>query len=178
MKSLYKHTSAILSVAAITLLTGCSDRVAIAQQAMQHIREEPAAPIQQIPEPKIIEDFVYNANGVRSPFLPPSLVNLKGKIVETEGVHPDFTRVKEPLEDYDLSELTYRGMVISPEGKQYGLIQRPDGSITSVQVGNYMGKNDGRIVEITPTQINLIEIVEDNRNGYVEKPQSLVSPIS
>mgnify|MGYP003483729953 CR=1 FL=1 len=63
-------------------------------------------------------------------------------------------------------------------GQQYALVQRPDGSVASVRVGNYLGLNDGRIVEITPTQINLIEIVPDSRAGFVEKPQSLVSPIS
>jgi type IV pilus assembly protein PilP len=41
-----------------------------------------------------------------------------------------------------------------------------------------MGKNDGRIAEITPTQINLIEIVPDSRVGYVEKPASLVAAVS
>ena len=69
-------------------------------------------------------------------------------------------------------------MVVSPEGEQHGLAQRPDGSITSVKVGNHMGLNDGRVVEITPTQINLIEIVPDSRAGFIEQPQSLVSPIS
>ena len=39
-----------------------------------------------------------------------------------------------------------------------------------------MGKNHGRIVEITSTQVNLIEIVEDARLGYVEKSANLVSP--
>ena len=32
-----------------------------------------------------------------------------------------------------------------------------------------MVKNDGRIVEITPTQINLVKIIPDSRVGYVEK---------
>ena len=63
---------------------------------------------------------------------------------------------------------------MSQTGQQVALIQRPDGSIATVGVGNYLGKNDGRIAEITPSQINIIEIVPDSRVGYVEKPNTLV----
>ena len=41
-----------------------------------------------------------------------------------------------------------------------------------------MGKNEGRIAEITPTQINLIEIIPDSRVGYVEKANSIVAAVS
>ena len=103
---------------------------------------------------------------------------MQGPTTPIDGVRPDINRIKEPLEQYELSQLVFRGVVISPEGQRYALIQRPDGSVASVKVGDYLGLNDGRIVEITPTQVNLIEIVPDSRAGFVEKPQSLVSPIS
>ena len=166
-----------LSVVALWL-TGCSDRIGMAEQAMYDIRNEPAQPIETPPQAKLIEDFVYSASLLRSPFLPPSLVSVQAPEASFEGVRPDITRTKEPLEQYEIAQLTFRGQVISPEGKQYALVQRPDGSVASVQVGDYLGLNDGRIVEITPTQINLIEIVPDSRAGFVERPQSLVSPIS
>ncbi len=158
-------------------LTGCDDRIAMAEQAMVAIRSEPAQPIEPPPKAELVEDFVYSANMLRSPFLPPSLVNVQGPVDSLDGVRPDITRTKEPLEQYELAQMTFRGMLISPAGQQYALVQRPDGSVASVKVGDYLGLNDGRIVEITPTQINLIEIVPDSRAGFVEKPQSLVSPI-
>lgn len=164
--------------ATVLSMTGCTDRIGMAEQAMADIRNQPAQPIEPPPKAELVEDFVYSASVQRSPFLPPSLVNVQGPVTSIDGVRPDITRVKEPLEQYELSQLVFRGVVISPEGQQYGLVQRPDGSVASVRVGNYLGLNDGRIVEITPTQINLIEIVPDSRAGFVEKPQSLVSPIS
>lgn len=159
-------------------LTGCSDRVGQAQEAMEQIRNEPAQPIEPPPKAEVIEDFVYRSSLLRSPFLPPSLVNVQAPTAPIDGVRPDISREKEPLEQFELEQLTFRGMVISPEGQQFALISRPDGSVASVKVGDYIGLNDGRIVEITPTQINLIEIVPDSRAGFVERPQSLVSPIS
>lgn len=83
---------------------------------------------------------------------------------------------KKKLESYELTELVYKGKVVAPTGQEYGLVLAPDGLVRDVQIGNYMGKNHGRIVEITPTQINMIEIVEDTRLGYVEKSANLVSP--
>ena len=163
----------VLSVTVLSM-TGCSDRIGMAEQAMTDIRNQPAQPIEPPPKAELVEDFVYSA----SPFLPPSLVNVQGPTTPIDGVRPDINRIKEPLEQYELSQLVFRGVVISPEGQRYALIQRPDGSVASVKVGDYLGLNDGRIVEITPTQVNLIEIVPDSRAGFVEKPQSLVSPIS
>ena len=164
--------------ATVLSMTGCTDRIGMAEQAMTDIRNQPAQPIEPPPKAELVEDFVYSASTQRSPFLPPSLVNVQGPATSIDGVRPDITRVKEPLEQYELSQLVFRGVVISPEGQQYALVQRPDGSVASVRVGNYLGLNDGRIVEITPTQINLIEIVPDSRAGFIEQPQSLVSPIS
>ena len=176
--SIQKLPMLLISIAIVLSMTGCTDRIGIAEQSMADIRNQPAQPIEPPPKAELVEDFVYSASAQRSPFLPPSLVNVQGPVTSIDGVRPDITRVKEPLEQYELSQLVFRGVVISPEGQQYALVQRPDGSVASVRVGNYLGLNDGRIVEITPTQINLIEIVPDSRAGFVEKPQSLVSPIS
>ncbi|MGG1353700.1 pilus assembly protein PilP [Psychrobacter pacificensis] len=162
----------------VLAMTGCTDRIGMAEQAMTDIRNQPAQPIEPPPKAELVEDFVYSASSQRSPFLPPSLVNVEGPTTSIDGVRPDITRIKEPLEQYELSQLVFRGVVVSPEGQRYALVQRPDGSVASVKVGDYLGLNDGRIVEITPTQINLIEIVPDSRAGFIEKPQSLVSPIS
>jgi len=59
-------------------------------------------------------------------------------------------------------------------GQILGLIQTPDKQVEQVHVGSYMGLNQGRITKITPTQIDLIEIVSDGRDGYIERPRSLV----
>lgn len=179
LKFNYRNIVLLGGLSAVLLISGCTDRIAVANNKMKEIREAPAQPIDPPPEPEVIEDFVYSAREFRSPFIAPSVVTAKVDESEnTEGVRPDLERVKEPLEEYELAQLVYRGSVVSPDGKQYGLVQRPDNSVTSVQVGEYLGLNNGRIVEITPTQINLIEIVPDSRSGFVEKPQSLISPVS
>lgn len=174
----YQSRLKLLMMVCVIALSACSNRIVTAEKDMADIRNQPAQPVEPPPQPQIIEDFIYSANELRSPFIPPGLMNLQTITIEDTGVRPDLNREKEPLEVFDLSLLVFRGMIVSPEGEQHGLVQRPDGSVTSVKVGDYMGLNDGRVVEITPTQINLIEIVPDSRAGFVERPQSLVSPIS
>ena len=174
----YQSRLKLLMMVCVIALSACSNRIVTAEKDMADIRNQPAQPVEPPPQPQIIADFIYSANELRSPFIPPGLMNLQTITIEDTGVRPDLNREKEPLEVFDLSLLVFRGMIVSPEGEQHGLVQRPDGSVTSVKVGNHMGLNDGRVVEITPTQINLIEIVPDSRAGFIERPQSLVSPIS
>lgn len=51
----------------------------------------------------------------------------------------------------------------------YGLVQTSDGLIHRVVPGNYMGQNDGRIVAITDSEIEIIEIISDGIGGYLER---------
>ncbi|STY90053.1 pilus assembly protein PilP [Moraxella bovis] len=160
----------------LSLLVGCTDRVSLAESEMQKIRSQGPQAIEPPPEPLKIEDFVYAAQGESDPFVPKSLRERQQVREQTPSVKPDENRVKEPLEEFELLQLTYRGKVVAPNGQEYGLVQTPDMMVHDVQVGNYLGKNHGRIVEITSTQINLIEIVKDTDEQYVEKTTPLVSP--
>ncbi len=178
LKKGYAKNTVGLLIAGLAL-TGCGDRVSLAEAEMQKIQQQPAQPITPPPQPQKIEDFVYGSNNAkppRDPFVPQSLIELQARVANMPSVRPDENRPKEPLEAFDLSSLIYRGKGVATDGQQYGLVQTPDGLTHNVQVGQYMGKNHGRIVEITSTQINLIEIVEDTRLGYVEKSANLVSP--
>ena len=73
-----------------------------------------------------------------------------------------------------LSELHVKEGDHVKAGQILALIQTPDGEIERIQRGSYMGLNHGRVTRITPTQIDLIEIIPDGREGYVERPRSLV----
>lgn len=167
----------IVGVFMVGSLVGCADsRIALAESEMQRIKLEDSSQIEPLPQPEKVEDFVYSASDVRSPFLQPSLLIIEAQAQQTESVRPNVNRPREMLEDYDLSELIYRGMIIDTTGKRHGLVQLPDGMIVDVKEGDYMGTSEGKIKEITPTQINLEEIVSDARLGFVAKPNALVSP--
>lgn len=167
-----KRTLVVCAVV-LSALAGCSSRVDVVNSEMADIRNQPPLPIEPPPTFESVPQFQYDAQNLRSPFLPSSLYT-ELKVMAGKRVYPDFSRQAEPLESYALESLLLKGNLKNAQDKIVALVQTPDGQISRVQVGNHMGLNQGRIVQITPTQIDLIEIISDGRDGYVERPRSLV----
>lgn len=86
---------------------------------------------------------------------------------------PDKDRAREPLEAYPLSSLTFKGIVVSPQGQVLGLVALPNGTLATVVVGEYMGEDSGRVVAINENHIRLEQLVFDG-NRYV-KAERLIS---
>jgi type IV pilus assembly protein PilP len=42
-----------------------------------------------------------------------------------------------------------------------------------VKVGDYLGRNHGRIVAIDEARVDVVEIVPDGEGGWLERPRSL-----
>ncbi|WP_151777699.1 pilus assembly protein PilP [Acinetobacter brisouii] len=163
----------ILALLPVFLVVGCSSRIDAVNEEMAKIRSEPAMPIKPAPTFEPVPSFEYAAQNLRSPFLPQSLYT-ELKVMAGKRVYPDFSRQPQPLESYALESMSFKGSLRNTNGQIVALIQTPDHQIERVQVGNYMGLNQGRITKITPTQIDLVEIVSDGRDGYIERPRSLV----
>lgn len=159
--------------AVIILLTGCDDRIAVVQAEMDKIRNQSPLPIDSAPVFTPVPMYDYAAQQFRNPFLPNSLA-LELKTMSGKQVFPNFKRQQQPLESYELEKLTMKGSLRNNRGEILALIKTPDGQIEQVQRGNYLGTDQGRIVKITPTQIDLIEIVSDGRDGFVERPRTMV----
>jgi type IV pilus assembly protein PilP len=163
-----------LSVCVVMVgMVGCDSRIDAVNQEMANIRSQPPLPIEPAPVFNPVPNFLYSANQLRSPFLPDSLAT-ELRIMSGKRVYPNFNRAPQPLESYALETLNFKGSLKRNNGQILALIQTPDGEIERVQHGNFMGMNQGRIIKITPTQIDLVEIVSDGRDGYIERPRSLV----
>lgn len=157
----------------LLMLTGCESRIDAVNQEMANIRSQAPLPIEPAPVFNPVPTFNYAAHQLRSPVLPNSLAN-ELKVMSGKRVYPNLARPPQPLESYALESLNFKGSMKSKSGQILALIQTPDGEIERVQRGSYMGVNQGRIVNITPTRIDLLEIVPDGRDGYIERPRSLV----
>lgn len=104
----------------------------------------------------------------------PSSLAAELKIMAGKRVYPNLSRQLQPLESYAIESLNMKGSMRGQNGQILALIQTPDGEIERVQRGSYLGMNHGRVINITATQIDLVEIIPDGREGYVERPRSLV----
>ena len=61
---------------------------------------------------------------------------------------------------------------LSNETGTFALL-RGAGGVHRVKVGDYLGRNDGRIVSITDSEVQVIEIVPDGEGAWLERPRSI-----
>lgn len=166
--------SRLLVVIVVAGLAGCfGGDVEDVRARVEAIKAKPRGRIEPPPEFTPMPTFTYAAHQLRSPFAPPEAFE-QVRVSVGRKVVPDLTRPQEYLERYNIEVLRFTGHIQRPGGPLFALMQDGDGATQRVKVGNYLGKNYGRIVEITPTQVSIIEIVPDGRDGWVERPRSLV----
>ncbi len=156
--------AAMLASAAIT---GCSGGQANLKAWIAQVEKRPGGRIEPLPEVKPYESFTYSAANLRSPFAPQGPSDNGAS-----SVHPNLHRPREFLERFPLDALKMVGTIRIGD-RFYGLVQTKDGLVHKVQVGNYIGQSDGRIVSITPSRISVVEIVPDGLGGYIKRPASL-----
>lgn len=160
----------LLAVAGLAL-AGCSANMDELDSYINTVKARPGGRIEPLPEITPYEVFVYEADieGVRSPFVPDT-PEATGK--QAGGIRPDQDRIREHLESFSLDTMAMVG-TLNLSGTTYGLVQTSDGLIHRVVPGNYLGQNDGRIVSISESEIELIEIISDGIGGYVEREAAI-----
>ena len=132
------------------------------------VKARPGGRIEPLPEITPYEIFTYiaDAEGHRSPFAP-ALPQAQAGVAD-DDLKPDEKRSREFLEQFPLDTLRMVGTMQLGESN-FGLVQTSDGLIHRVIPGNYMGQNDGRIVEVNDSEIELIEMISDGLGGYLER---------
>lgn len=170
------HCLKIFTLAAILMffISGCSSSSnnSDLDRWMAEIKAKPKGEIKPIPPFVTYKAFTYSAAGLRSPFEKPIEVKEIVRLQQSSNVKPDNKRTKEFLEKFSLESLTMVG-AMQQGGIQWGLLQDSDGGVHRVRTGNYLGKNHGRITELTDSYIALIEIVGNGGEGWVERPRTI-----
>ena len=119
------------------------------------VKSRPAIPIDPLPDFKPLPTFKYpEADLRRSPFKPKILV-------QTDQFAPNAKRPKQPLEAFPLDALKFVGL-LEQGPVVWALMKQPDGLISRVKPGDYMGQNYGQIVAIKEKVIQLDELVQLN----------------
>lgn len=160
-------------VSAAVVLAACQPDNRDLTDYIQEIKARPGGGIEPIPTIEPHRPFIYPGHR-RSPFdssviaqpLPPPPAGVPGSALI------DLTRPRELLEQFPLDSLRLVGS-LEQEGARYALIRTPDRTIHGVRIGNYLGQNHGRIVEIGNREVRLIEVVPDAFGGYVERENSV-----
>lgn len=161
----------------VVLLTGCLPQGTSDLQQWVQVKHTDTKPkVTPLQEPKVFFPQAYEvAQGVE-PFNKNKLLQvLNRESANNENnmalLDAEQRRQKEDLENYALDTVAFVGN-LSQASNQSGLL-RVNNLIYQVKVGNYVGQNYGRILEINENNIQLREVVQDPGGDWVEKMTTL-----
>src|SRR5699024_10523032 len=125
------------------LLAGCMDEKQNLQAFVADVRSRPSPPSKPIPPMGKYIPFTYVTNHPPPPFTRvvavPVAVNAVGNTIK-----PDINRPRDPLEKFQLDALKMVGSM-TVGGIKYALILAPDGVVYRPTVGDYAGRDYGKI---------------------------------
>jgi len=162
-----------LCLSATLIISGCdaSGSFSDLQSYMDEVRARPKGEIAPLPTFQPYESFTYSAAALRSPFQPPVKLEMVDRKKGSKDIKPDEARTKQFLEGFNIESFVMVGTLANASGV-FALVSGADG-VHRVRVGDYLGRNHGRILAIEESRIDVIEIVPDGEGGWLERPRSL-----
>jgi len=160
-----------ISLSLMAGLSACGDRMGDLRQYTNEVKARKGGHIEPLPQIKPFEIYTYADQAAHSPFI--SFSETRGDQnmahgASVAGLHPDFNRSREYLEQFPIDGLKMVG-TLTTNGALFALIRDSDNILTRESVGNYMGQNYGKIISITDSDIKLHEMVPDGQGGWSER---------
>lgn len=156
------------------LLLGCAAEEH--QDLRQWMRDEAKGmkgKVAPLPEITAFPVVSYETEELTPPFAPGKIVTLE---VAADKTTPDRARPQQPLEIFPLEDLKVMGVIMAG-AVPYALIQTPPPNKPKhVRVGEYMGRNFGKITAITREGITVLESVKDANGAWVAQEKLLLVP--
>ena len=158
---------------AMIAITGCSHDKSDLELFVTTTKAQHAAYIPPLKQSPVFEHYEYQADQVRSPFLPPSRELTEEVVTPKKNcLQPDLKRQKSRLETYALDNLTMRG-TLSEGKKHWALIQTSDGNVYRVGRGQYLGLYHGKIVKVSDQYIDIVELIPDGSGCWTERMSTM-----
>lgn len=161
------RTVAIFTLGA--LLVSCSGGDKDVRKFIADTKKKTRGSVEALPLIKPPEVVSYVSDNLRSPFATSMSTTMLEDVASLSGEEKsvrDDMRKEEALEKFPLASLSLKGIIRSA-GATWGLITDSQGYMHKVQVGNYIGHNSGRVVDITPSEVIIIEMWDDG-SGNIE----------
>ncbi len=156
-----KFQEIILPLFMIALFSfyGCSDKpqprpvqTAVTPAKTIEKKVEEMQAMAAIQEPAVQEGYIYDERERRDPFIP--LIVAKRNLGKNKSV------MTGTLESYDLGEFTLAAIIKKGE-KNFALVVAPDNRSFTINEGNIVGLNKGKVEEISDERAVLVEYSKD-----------------
>lgn len=167
MMSLIKKSFIFLS---LVFLVACTSDMSDLDRYIEETKKSNVGTVKPLPKFEPYKSYEYRSE--RNPFVPLEVLARKKKAAEELPARIKKNRVPEPLESFPLDALVMVG-ILEQNGSRWGLIRDSDGKVHRVSVGNFMGKDYGEIVKVTPQTIELVETVKDSSDVWVDRKSEL-----
>lgn len=119
-------------------------------------------PLQPLPEVKLTSyDTVAS---LPDPFKP---------VLDLAALKQNLDHPKEPLETYSLDSLRVVG-TLSEGALTWALVEAPSGIVYRATIGNYIGKNYGKITKITNNEVTVVEYIA---TGFAAETRTVTLPL-
>ncbi|PQJ88186.1 pilus assembly protein PilP [Aliivibrio sifiae] len=111
----------------------------------------------------------YSQVDGRSPFVLPKQPEIATQSVKKKTCwQPKYRKKIGALERYSLNRLRLKG-IMGADSDITALVQTPKGSVVKVRKGQYMGSNNGQVVDIKSRQITLKETLPDGMGCWQKR---------
>ncbi len=158
------------------LMAACSENHQDLEAWVETIKAKPPGRIEPMPDIKEYKPHDYSSAHLRSPFALMQLELEQQLRALHEGcddsIRPDPDRRREDLERYSLDSMEMVGTLTRPD-KQWGLIKMTagpiSGNVVKVQIGDYLGIHQGRIVDMSDQQIEITTLVPDSQGCWEQR---------
>ena len=114
--------------------------------------------------------FVYDPAGLRDPFTPLAVQanHARGR----PALAPDPARPRGVLETFAVDQFEMVGTL--SRGVQAFVLLRMASTVHRLAVGDYLGRDHGRVTAIYPGHVELVELFPDEQGAWLERPRTLV----
>lgn len=179
-----RHLHSIVFIGLLSFLSACSNNnMDDLRQYVAEIKARKNPQVDPIPSFTIIPNHFYEVEDKRDPFRPMEKFQGAGGSVggdidqdaQRNCARPNPYRIRVGLELMPIDGLDMTGTLLDSTGNLWGLVTSRSDLITyRVQVGDYIGENDGQVIDITETKIEIRELYPDGAGCYVEQITSIV----
>jgi type IV pilus assembly protein PilP len=177
-------TRRFVGLALVALMaTGCVSRdKRDLEKFTAEVLARPGGRIEPLPPIKPYQRYLYQAaeKAARDPFQstlnaqPEKEVAVRSENdAEQQAFNDEIaSHNREELEGFELDSLRMVG-TLQNDAELWGIVQDSAGTVHRVQVGNYIGRNFGKILDIQEDRINVREVVKDADGRWDERQANL-----
>ncbi len=171
----------VLALVFVISLGGCgSGQFDDLEEWTQQVSARKSGRVEPLPEVKPYVAYTYQGAqaGARDPFQP---FFVQREAEQTDAADTGLTeemerelvsRNREELERFELDSLRMVGTLQNADNN-WAIISDPDGVVHRVTVGNYIGRNIGKIINIYENKVEVREIVKNSNNRWEERQAAL-----